>query len=445
MGIGLQETVNIFIVGFYKLHSVNMANKGDQGLSGTGFPNFNIPGNGSGNGVGLITQSQIPVTPPQIQAPARQLGVPVQHIDIGGLVSMVPYFSGENNTTSIRSFMRSLETAGELGHWTDAHKTMVLRQRVMGAGADYLKSNPQLEFASWPQLKEVFITWFAKKPEDEDPLRKFYETTQRPGETAKVYLTRLKIAGLGNVETGTSIPSEEIMMTRNLVNKVLVRTFLKGLSDESGGAVIYMNKPGTIEDALALAEEFEQRRQNRARVLVLEKEVTTPFNTTWQHFQQPQDQHASGWKSPVAEVRTPGSSPMYGTQRQEITCYRCGGKGHVATNCGTPAPRERRDNDRGRMTTRTSSSQVTCNYCKRVGHVISECRAQGYNANYSKPADTRSTERDNRERRQESRPRDRRDNSRERRRNDERRVTFSPVRQETQSGGNKPNFRASSA
>jgi Retrotransposon gag protein len=321
--------------------------------------------------------------------------------NVGGLLPLVPYFSGEINTTTVQDFIRALKSASKLGNWTDDMLATVLKQRLIGQASDYLNSNPEFEHQSWDQLRESFLSWFGQTPSGEDPLQTFYQCTQRPSETAKLYLTRLKLAGVAVSAPISDSHSEsgdaEYILTKNLVSKALVRTFLKGLREESGGSIVSLHHPQTIDDALALAEEFEYQRRNKTRVRTLqsmgEPVLPPPQEKASLTSQPPQVQIQRNKPKQNFQSNTQNSNG--GRARTSVTCFNCQGQGHYSDTCSSPKNmgampnkfvasnqgqnKNSQDARNQNQENRFRGTNISCSYCHYMGHTIDICRIRAAN------------------------------------------------------------------
>ena len=63
-------------------------------------------------------------------------------------------------------------------------------------------------------------------------------------------------------------------------------------------------------------------------------------------------------------------SPQYPTQRNTVTCFRCGEQGHIRTSCEAPS--------------------VYCNHCRTANHSTKACK--GYGNNNNSPPNSNSSQ-----------------------------------------------------
>lgn len=310
----------------------------------------------------------------------------ISRSNITGMLNTVPMFSGEPHTTPINHFIARLEDAALMGNWSLIVLVIIFKQRLVGAALDYFNSNPHFTSANWETLTTAFRKWFHNVPSLDNSLHAFFQCRQKHGESAKLYLTRLKLTGLGS--NPPNYQNEEENAIRACINKALLSTFLKGLRDDSGRLTITMHKPRTIDEALALAEEHEHLKTQESRVRAIEE--TSHMTDLIQLIQYPP--HVLTPSTP--QVNLAQNSPQ-NLQREyrpnnnnTITCYRCGGLGHFANTCSTPSnmPRQQAlptftkpNGYNNASSTQRPRDTISCTYCKKLGHVKLDCRKLKYN------------------------------------------------------------------
>lgn len=105
-------------------------------------------------------------------------------------------FSGEPGTTPITHFIDRLKDAALMGNWSTLILLIIFKQRLIGAALDYFNSNPGFATATWEELTKSFRNWFQTAPTLENNLHAFFQCKQKHGESAKMFLTRLRLAGI---------------------------------------------------------------------------------------------------------------------------------------------------------------------------------------------------------------------------------------------------------
>lgn len=195
------------------------------------------------------------------------------NLNFGGILSMVRYFTGEPGTTAIRDFITSIETASELGGWTPAMRIAVLKGRIQGPALDFFNSNRNIQGADWDVLKNAFLAWFQEESPHIDPLATFYSCIQRPGESVKNFVVRLKLAGKAAIPATMNDADRATRQT--LVDNALLPNFTKGLREECGAKIISLlltnNLNPTLEDAVKLALDFEANGKRVQKIRSIEE------------------------------------------------------------------------------------------------------------------------------------------------------------------------------
>lgn len=330
----------------------------------------------------------------------------VAQFNVAGFISLVRYFSGEPGTVSISEFLASINSAAELGSWTVSQKVAVLKSRLVGPALLYLRASDFPAAASWAYITAAFRDWYCEAPPTLDPLHTFYQCAQRPQETAKAFVIRLKLAGIAAINSG--VEDVDRHNREQLVETGLLTVFVSGLRDDSGAQFLLMNPPASIEDAVRLAATYEQKhlkkkvfsatfqepiipqppsnivlprpsRPNRSQPIPLATTESSLEQLTRQlalligkmeevHSQQPSRgpnakppafrQDAAQQRGFRRESRDSRDAPRP-RQQPDIMCYRCGFPGHYANKCGMPNNPDRQ--------------RLRCNNCDKSGHSAREC------------------------------------------------------------------------
>lgn len=350
--------------------------------------------------------------------------------NVGGMLSLVRYFTGEPNSTSVTEFIQSIESAARLGVWTQGQILTVLKTRVAGPAAAFFEGNTDLNNADWATVKARLISFFDEETDQTNHFAEFNSCNQRPGESAKLFLLRLQQLG-AKAARALAQPGQEPHTA--LIDGMMLNRFLAGIRTENGKLMITMQRPNTIQDALKLATLFDAGKDtagaSRVRVVgtgsqndtgrvqfeVAENtetrtcakcgglghtatvcptqaraesnqnessEIVSLFKelkAILQEKQNPQSQGNQQWQDNPQRVQQPRgyfhqSQDYRQNQEQfrprfpapQVTCFKCKQVGHYAPDCSAQ---------------RHNAMPLRCNYCQNLGHHINECRKKQYNNN----------------------------------------------------------------
>lgn len=306
--------------------------------------------------------------------------------NIGGVINIVRYYTGEPNSTSVSEFIKSLESASRLGMWTHSQLVTVMQTRLAGPAASFFDANTDLEQATWPEIKSRFMEFFDNEASTIDPFAEFHSCIQRPGENVSLFLLRLKKLG---EKAAKAIAQPGQPPQNQLIEGMLLPRFLQGLRTENGKLMISMHKPQTLKEALELAKMFSNdkdvstakvrmlvhnQEEDAPKVQVLTRgEITNPNNCTTcggrGHTSSVCPTHSSSTRTEsensfIADLRNllqlqKSNREQAPARGANVTCFKCQQVGHYAVNC--------------------NAITIKCNYCQKLGHHIKNCRKLQYN------------------------------------------------------------------
>lgn len=201
--------------------------------------------------------------------------------NIGGMLPMVKFFSGEPGGISLKDFVRDLNSASSLGHWTKPQIITVFKQRLTGKALDFFNSRPELEYAEWEELYGAMKSEFRVIVDKDISMPLFFRSKQEVGETACQFRTRLKLAGLVFApaippETSPSFVefTEEDKVKRQFIENTIKSVFIVGLRTDDAREYVELKNPTTLEDAVELATRYEQsKRKDSLRLKIIDSFV----------------------------------------------------------------------------------------------------------------------------------------------------------------------------
>jgi hypothetical protein len=109
------------------------------------------------------------------------------------IVSIVPKWSGTDNSIPIEEFFQVIEGTARLGNWSDADQIRVCALRLTETARDCYSATPGLTAPdiTWQQFKVSFVNKFRDVRTLQYHLTQLVMARQRTGETAATFLDRL--------------------------------------------------------------------------------------------------------------------------------------------------------------------------------------------------------------------------------------------------------------
>jgi hypothetical protein len=274
---------------------------------------------------------------------------PHPHVSVSS-AGLVENFTGVGRP-SIEVFVKSVERAGALGDWDDAQKIGLAKLKMRGPAAEYLESDPTLDdIQVWNDFRTQLINRYKDRTTLANATNQFTACTQKPGELAADYATRLRLAGSKMLVPGAN--AAETAVRKQVLNEQMNAQFQRGLR-EGIRRFVQSRAPANLEEAIAIATQEEQNEYPSRRQInsVQPGELLPPEENTSRKAPNPSP---SGSRNPFCRAcRVPGHWTNV-CRTHPRACYNCGRDGHMAQAC--------RQNSR------------TCYNCNQPGHTFRECR-----------------------------------------------------------------------
>ncbi len=192
---------------------------------------------------------------------------------------------------------------------------------------------------SFEGLQEVLKVHFSPKPSEVGQRFKFNSCVRKPGESVATFLARLRSL-TEHCNFGDSL---EPMLRDRVVYGINDRAIQKRLLAESSDKLTFKR---AVELAQELADQdmklLHSSRTDTSDRMVKHEVPTSVLRVT--------HQRKSRFKSP----REPEANK---SQQPQLSCFRCGNKGHIATHCRFP-------------------KSIVCNACGKAGHIRKVCRSK---------------------------------------------------------------------
>jgi len=160
--------------------------------------------------------------------------------------------------------------------------------------------------------------------------------------TLRQYLTTIRVAGVREMPDDDESDRE----------KMLLSIFLKGVNNRLAARATEIMKPKTLEEAYNFMKK-EDKAQYSDKLRIINNDINTE---KWQEMEVLKRkiielEHRIKYLERNREI----NSPKFPAQKmkQEIKCFNCNGKGHIARSCNKP---------------------LVCTNCKKSGHISRFCK-----------------------------------------------------------------------
>ncbi|XP_044595831.1 uncharacterized protein LOC123272882 [Cotesia glomerata] len=271
------------------------------------------------------------------------------YMNIKDAVSLIPIFNGEN--MPVNSFIELCKQTVNLIHPSGKlYLTQLIKSRIQGKASRYV-STPRRTLSQWQSLLS--------------------NIHQNEGESIVDFATRIKEIVQGTSEVIIDKHSGEIRTGLLASTREGARdSFVRGLRGQLG-LWVASQKPLTLLQAIDLALELEKELEQRDSLFNTRahnmgtNDTSGYINFTggYQGGKRNNNHHKPGQGSSfknhpaVAAVhvaQTYNDENFHKFNRKSKICYRCGGQGHIKSEC--------------------RASNLFCTACGRRNHVASVCR-----------------------------------------------------------------------
>ena len=169
-------------------------------------------------------------------------------LNIHSLATFVPIYDG---SYPIQDFLEEIREAAHLGSWPDKITLKVAKSKLNGSVAEMVRNRHDLNHAeTFTDFSSRLVSALHTDRPVSVRLQDLMTCVQQPSETVDAYATRIRQKSKGLTEWDVSAETKE------LKNKTVTATFLKGLQPNIRQHVLPFNPPD-FEAAIALARSQE--------------------------------------------------------------------------------------------------------------------------------------------------------------------------------------------
>jgi len=178
-------------------------------------------------------------------------GRPIMPKDLS-LISLIPKWSGTENSVSVKEFFESVESVATTGNWSDFDKMKITVLKLTEVAKAFYSSNPELHSTSisWENFKAKFLHRFRDVRNDQYHFMQLQTAKQQKHETPREFLDQCRSLAMNTV------PKVEDPLLQKFhydqPQRMLLSTFIEGLVG-NGGQQCRFQMPATVDRALQTA------------------------------------------------------------------------------------------------------------------------------------------------------------------------------------------------
>lgn len=230
----------------------------------------------------------------------------------------LPTYDSESGKWSARVFLEEFDLVCDVNDYPPAKRPLLLVSRLKGLARTWGKMNIKAA-DPWSVVTQRFVTHFSRADEDHHLRDQLFALRQKTGESVRAFSTRMQeiVRRLGD-----DINNENILF-------IFRRGLLPALQS-SYVTAISIHKPIGFEDAVLQAIKLEPFKAERHSEPTANREPARP--------------PPSATTTPKAQANNPASASTMPKKKIEgasqTTCFNCGLKGHISSQCRKPKKRE---------------------------------------------------------------------------------------------------------
>ena len=179
------------------------------------------------------------------------------------LISLIPKWSGTENSVRVKEFFESVESVATIGNWSETDKKQITVLKLTEVAKAFYSSNPELHDTSisWENFKANFLHRFRDVRNDQYHFMQLQTAKQQKHETPREFLDRCRSLAMNTVPKVEDPVLQKFHY--NQAQRMLLSTFIAGLVGNLG-QMCRFHMPATVDLALQIATTvFEAEAQEK--------------------------------------------------------------------------------------------------------------------------------------------------------------------------------------
>jgi len=218
-------------------------------------------------------------------------------------------------------YLQHFERVATWNRWTSEDKAVQLAMALTGDARMVLTDQPVWVTSDYNQLVKSLRQRFCPEGRETTYKAEFRRRTRQTGESVRDFgyaLRRMAARAFPHIPQDAR---EEWILDQ----------FLSGLTDQEQRRHVQFAHPHTVEEAIALADEYEgfYNKPRKPVAAAVTKSVVTPETTDLQSVIRDLQKKVEALQSHKGPRRVKGQ----GQGRRVIRCYHCGQEGHIVREC----------------------------------------------------------------------------------------------------------------
>ena len=269
---------------------------------------------------------------------------PAVHKDLS-LISLVPKWSGAENSVPLEEFLSCIERASKIGRWDETDLLQVAILRLADPAKTFYNTCLELQApdTTWQTFKNVFKERFKDSHTDQYHFMQLQTAKQQKGESPQTFADRCRMLAQKVMRRDGDAVAQRIH--RENAERMCLASFVAGLVGNAGKFVRFSN-PSNMSQALATAQAVtEAERHEKSTEIFYTGLENSGESSSRKSRENRNSRRSADARATAKHQESTHHTPRKGLSKATSRCFECEGWGHFAKECPTRLKREGRPPD----------------------------------------------------------------------------------------------------